>query len=105
MNVDAFLTKLTLREVRAFLLGMEVLAFIIGVVAVRPMPTSDLLFVILCTCLLGFLYSLPNVVLVLTEINHCVVGIELDFFLLLQCNFLHWWGSLDSLVDVLSWYG
>jgi hypothetical protein len=48
MNVDAFLTELAFREVWTFFLGMEVLAFLIGVVAIRPMPASYLLLVVLC---------------------------------------------------------
>lgn len=46
MDIYAFFSELTLREIRTVFLGMYVGTFLVCIVTVRPMPTPDLLFVL-----------------------------------------------------------
>jgi hypothetical protein len=65
MNIDALFTKLAFGEKWAILFWMEVLAFLIRIVAVRPMSAFNFLFIIMITLILVYFllwHSFPDVV-------------------------------------------
>jgi hypothetical protein len=61
MDVDTFLSELAFREVRTWILRMEVLALFGSVIAIREVSTFDLLLIFLVVSYRCF--SIPDVVL------------------------------------------
>lgn len=54
MNIDAFFTKLAFREEGTVFFWMEILAFLIRIVAVWPMSTFDFLLIIVISLAIVF---------------------------------------------------
>lgn len=71
MNIQAFISELALREIRAVFLWMEIRAFFVGEVAVRKMSALNLFLVLLAGNYCYFLSPLSYIVLMLTKVNYC----------------------------------
>jgi hypothetical protein len=80
MNKYTFFSESTFWEIWTVIFRMYEGAFLIGIIAIWPVSTPDLLFIVLVSisfCSL-FLFFQPDIVLVVTQIDHRICWINFD---------------------------